>query len=554
MLINQTNEWQKLIAHSNEMRAIQMKNLFKKDSNRFNNFSIKFNDFLFDFSKNIITADTLKLLFNLANTAKLKEKISAMFSGEKINTTENRAVLHTALRNPDTNKKIIVDEENILPKINKVLDRIEVFVSNIHSGRHIGATRKKITDIVNIGIGGSDLGPAMVCEALQFYKVDGINSYFISNVDGTDVINTCKKLNPETTLFVIASKTFTTQETLTNANVAKQWLIEKYNCIVPNALRQEIISKHFVALSTNIMACSEFGIDANNVFPFWDWVGGRYSLWSAIGLSIALSIGMNNFRELLLGGYEMDCHFLNTNFENNIPVIMGLLGIWYNNFFGIHTHCVVPYDQYLRRFPAFLQQLDMESNGKSITKNGENVEYATGYVVWGEIGTNAQHSFFQLIHQGTQIIPIDFIAYVNNVNNDGNQHKILLSNLFAQAEALMIGKTGETVKNELLLSKKTNIEIEELLPHKVFAGNKPTNILLFDKLTPKSLGKLIALYEHKVFVQGSIWNINQFDQWGVELGKQLAKQILPELSSKLIIDTHDSSTNSLINYINKQII
>ena len=562
MLVSKTNEWKKLTAHKNEIEAVQMKNLFENNPKRFEEFSIIFNEILFDYSKNIITKETVELLLNLAEATNLKAKIEAMFISEKINSTENRAVLHTALRNQNKDAKILVDGEDIIPQIETVLEQMENFVEQIHSGKHLGATGKKITDVVNIGIGGSDLGPAMVVEALQFYAVEGINSHFVSNVDGTDIITTCKKLNPETTLFIVASKTFTTQETITNALAAKKWLTKKLGD------SKEIIGKHFVALSTNISACEDFGIDKKNIFQFWDWVGGRYSLWSAIGLSIALSVGMPNFRALLRGANEMDCHFRDTDFAKNIPILMALLGIWYNNFFGANTYCIVPYDQYLLRFPAFLQQLDMESNGKRITKDGEVVDYSTGAVIWGEIGTNAQHSFFQLIHQGTQIIPADFIAFVKNVstvgdisvsatsnkNNDDEQHKILLSNFFAQTEALMKGKNADEVFSELQKEGLSDDEIKQLLPHKIFTGNKPTNTIFIDKLTPKSLGMLIAMYEHKVFVQGAIWNVNQFDQWGVELGKQLAKKILPELNSKDTISTHDASTNGLINYYNSFIV
>ena len=483
-----------------------------------------------------------------------------MFNGEKINSTEQRAVLHTALRNQNKDAKIVVDGENIVPQIDAVLTQMENFVEQVHSGKHLGATGKKITDVVNIGIGGSDLGPAMVVEALQYYAIEGINSHFVSNVDGTDIITTCKKLNPETTLFIVASKTFTTQETITNALAAKKWFLNELansKGIDESAAKKmentnEIIGKHFVALSTNIKACEDFGIKKENVFQFWDWVGGRYSLWSAIGLSIALSVGMPNFRELLRGAFEMDCHFIETDFAKNIPILMALLGIWYNNFFAANTYCIVPYDQYLSKFPAFLQQLDMESNGKRITKNNEVVDYATGAVIWGEIGTNAQHSYFQLIHQGTQLIPADFIAFVQNVNDDGEQHKILLSNFFAQTEALMKGKNADEVIDELKKEGKTENEIEQLLPHKIFTGNKPTNTIFIEKLTPKTLGMLIAMYEHKVFVQGAIWDVNQFDQWGVELGKQLAKKILPELDSKDTVSTHDASTNGLINYFRRR--
>jgi len=555
MLISQTNEWQQLIEHKKEIEKKQIKELFDSTPKRFEEFSIVFQEILFDYSKNLLNNQTKNLLLKLAETTSLKTKIEAMFIGEKINTTEKRAVLHTALRYQG-NDKIVVDNEDVVPQIKIVLNKMRTFVDSVHNGKSLGATSKKFTDIVNIGIGGSDLGPAMVVNSLKFYAVEGINSHFVSNVDGTDIISTCAKLNPETTLFIVASKTFTTQETLANANTAKKWLTNKLGN------NPEVIAKHFVALSTNIKECETFGINKDNVFHFWDWVGGRYSLWSSIGLSIALSIGMNNFEQLLQGGYEMDCHFRNTEFDKNIPVMMALLGIWYINFFGSKTHCIVPYDQYLAKFPAFLQQLDMESNGKYVTKNNEQVEYSTGTVIWGEIGTNAQHSFFQLLHQGTQLIPIDFIAFANCLKGNENtkqfekeadeHHKILLSNFFAQTEALMKGKTKDEVLAELKKEGKSDEEITHLLPHKIFMGNKPTNTLLIEKLTPKTLGMLIALYEHKVFVQGSIWNVNQFDQWGVELGKQLAKNILPELNNNTDISSHDSSTNGLINYYKKE--
>jgi glucose-6-phosphate isomerase len=580
MLISKTEEWKNLAEHKNEIEKIEMLQLFNENPKRFDEFSIKFNEILFDYSKNILTEKTKKLLLKLAEKANLKEKIEEMFNGEKINSTENRAVLHTALRfqintkanEINKNAEIIVDGENIIPKIQQVLAKMFNFVDKIHSSEILSFSGKKFTDIVNIGIGGSDLGPAMVCEALKYYKIAGINSHFVSNVDGTDILSTCAKLNPETTLFIVASKTFTTQETLANANTAKKWILSEFENKFENnddfqQKKLQIISKHFVALSTNIPACKEFGINPENVFEFWDWVGGRYSLWAAIGLSIALSVGTENFKQLLKGGFEMDLHFRNAEFGENIPVIMALLGIWYSNFFAAKTHCVVPYDQFLSKFPAFLQQLDMESNGKHITKAGENVDFQTGSVIWGEIGTNAQHSFFQLLHQGTQLIPVDFIAFANylqgNNINDINKkieqfneeadehHKILLSNFFAQTEALMKGKNENEVLQELKKVGKSENEIKNLLPHKIFTGNKPTNTLLIDKLTPKTLGMLIALYEHKVFVQGAIWNVNQFDQWGVELGKQLAKSILPELNNDETISSHDNSTNGLINYYKK---
>ncbi|MCL2039371.1 MAG: glucose-6-phosphate isomerase [Bacteroidetes bacterium] len=541
MLISKTKEWSNLQAHCKQMQNVKMKELFNNDKERFAKFSLQFNNILFDYSKNIIDDSTIKLLLELAHSTNLKSKIKQMFTGKKINTTENRAVLHTALRNRNS-KPVVVDGEDIMPEINNVLDKMETFVEKIHDGEYLGATGKKITTIVNIGIGGSDLGPMMVCQALEYYKVKDINSYFVSNVDGADIANVLKKINPETSLFIIASKTFTTQETMANALAAKKFMVSKLGDSA------DIIAKHFVALSTNINECKKFGIDEKNIFTFWDWVGGRYSLWSSIGLSIALSIGMNNFEELLTGGYDMDKHFKNADFKNNIPVLMALLGIWYNNFFNAKTLAVIPYCHYLRRFPTFLQQMDMESNGKYITKGNEKVDYNTGPVIWGEAGTNAQHSFFQLIHQGTQMIPVDFISFIANLDGDAKQHNMLLSNFFAQTEALMKGKTEYEVRDELLKENKTEDEINHILPHKVFEGNKPSNTILIDKLTPYTLGMLIAMYEHKVFVQGAIWNVNQFDQWGVELGKQLAKNILSELNSDTTITTHDCSTNALINY------
>ena len=544
MLISQTKEWINIQEHFKYMQNVKMKELFNNDKNRFAKFSLQFNNILFDYSKNIIDDKTIELLLELAEVTNLKSKIQQMFTGKKINTTENRAVLHTALRN-QTGRSVVVDGENVMTQISVVLDKMDTFVDKIHSGKHLGSTEKKITDIINIGIGGSDLGPMMVSQALEYYKVENINSYFVSNVDGADIINICKKINPETSIFIIASKTFTTQETMANALAAKKFMTSKLGD------GAEVIAKHFVAISTNIDECKKFGIDEKNIFAFWDWVGGRYSLWSAIGLSIALSIGMDNFREILNGGNDMDEHFIDADFRQNIPVLMALIGIWYNNFFNAKTLAIIPYCHYLRRFPAFLQQLDMESNGKYITKNNEKVNHSTGPVIWGEAGTNAQHSFFQLIHQGTQMIPVDFISFINNLENDSEQHLMLLSNFFAQTEALMKGKTENQVKEELIKENKTENEINNILQHKVFEGNKPSNTILIDKLTPYTLGMLIAMYEHKVFVQGAIWNINQFDQWGVELGKQLAKNILHELNSDEIVKNHDSSTNGLINYYKK---
>lgn len=545
---NVFSDTQNLVKLNNHYEMIQtqkLRDLFEHDRSRFEKFSIKCGDLLFDYSKNLINEDTLPLLIELANKADLSEAIENMFTGEKINFTEKRAVLHTALRNKSDNP-VFVDGEDVMPLINAVKNKMKNFADKVHSGEWKGYTGKQIDTIVNIGIGGSDLGPAMVCEALKAYSVKGMNAYFVSNVDGTDIFQTLNKINPETTIFIIASKTFTTQETLTNANSAKSWFLDQ------TGVNSSDIEKHFIALSTNKTAVEQFGINPDNMFEFWDWVGGRYSLWSAIGMSIVLYLGYDNFEKLLTGAYEMDLHFRETDFSKNIPVIMALLGIWYQNFFGTKTHAVIPYEQYLNRFPEYLQQLDMESNGKSVNAVGNEVNHSTGSVVWGTAGTNSQHSFFQLIHQGTQIIPADFIAGVNSNNPVSNHQEILLSNFFAQTEALMKGKTSEEARKELEKSGLSSDEIEFLLPHKVFAGNKPTNSIMYKKLTPQVLGSLIAMYENKVFVQGVMWNLNSFDQWGVELGKQLAKQILPELQNDAIIQNHDSSTNGLINYYKKK--
>jgi len=539
----QTSSWKKLAAHYEKMKKVHMRTLFKEDPERFEKFHILFDEILFDYSKNIITEETMKLLFELANECRLKDSIELMFTGDKINETEKRAVLHIALRNR-TNTPIYVDGENVMPKVNRVLEQMKKFSNDVISGEWKGFTGKRITDIVNIGIGGSDLGPYMVTEALKPYKKPEIQVHFVSNVDGTHIAETLKKLNPETTLFIVSSKTFTTQETMTNAHTARKWFLSY-------ADDEKHIKKHFVAVSTNEKEVVKFGIDPQNMFVFWDWVGGRYSLWSAIGLSIASTVGFENFESLLEGAYEMDQHFKNTPFERNIPVIMGLLGIWYNNFFGAESYAILPYDQYLHRFPAYLQQGDMESNGKCVDRSGKRVDYQTGPIIWGEVGTNGQHAFFQLIHQGTKLIPADFIAFAISHNPVGDHHQKLLSNFFAQTEALMKGKTEEEVVNELSAMGKTPEEIERLKPYRVFEGNKPTNSILIKKLTPKNLGKLIAMYEHKIFVQGIIWNIFSFDQWGVELGKQLASKILPELADDNEVKSHDSSTNGLINTYKK---
>ncbi|HPP39017.1 MAG TPA: glucose-6-phosphate isomerase, partial [Candidatus Kapabacteria bacterium] len=508
MPITQTDEWKALENHYSAMSKIHLRDLFASDSNRFGKYSIRLKDLLFDYSKNIITDETLDLLLKLASRANLKENIEAMFSGEKINFTENRAVLHVALRN-FSDEPIYVDGQDVMPGVRSVLHHIKEFTEAVRSGAWLGLTGKRITDVVNIGIGGSDLGPAMVSTALKPFSGNVLRVHYVSNVDSTDIVETLKKLDPETTLFIIASKTFTTQETLTNANTAKNWFLK--HC----GAREKDIEKHFVALSTNEKACVEFGINPNNMFHFWDWVGGRYSLWSAIGLSCALYVGYDNFEKLLRGAFEIDCHFRNEPFERNIPVLMALLGIWYNNFFDAESYAIIPYDQYLVRFPEFLQQLDMESNGKYINRQGQKVSYKTGPIIWGTIGTNSQHSFFQLLHQGTRLVPADFIAAINSPNEIGEHRPILLANFFAQTEALMKGKTRDEALLELRQQFKDEDEIQKLLPHKVFEGNRPTNTILLDELSPTSLGKLIALYEHKVFVQGVIWNVNSFDQWGV---------------------------------------
>ena len=526
-----TPSWQALQQHKNLFENVQMKDLFFNDAERFDKFSIKMDDILFDYSKNIITENTLEILLELANDCKLKEAMEAMFTGEKINGTENRAVLHTALRN-FSGKPVFTDDLDVMPAIKLVQEQMKSFCAAIHSGDWKGYTGKKIKYIVNIGIGGSDLGPVMVTEALKPYWVDGIETYFVSNVDGTHIIETLKKVNAEETLFLIASKTFTTQETMTNAHTAREWFLQ-------NAVDEKQVAKHFAALSTNDKEVIRFGIDPKNMFVFWDWVGGRYSLWSAIGLSISLTIGYENFEQLLKGAHATDVHFRETAFEKNIPVIMALIGIWYGNFFGTRTEAILPYDQYMHRFAAYFQQGNMESNGKYVDRNGEKATYATGPVIWGEPGTNGQHAFYQLIHQGTQIIPCDFIGAAISHNPTGDHHPKLMSNFFAQTEALMNGTSPS-------LSAATETSTS-LSPYRVFEGNRPTNSILIKQITPFTLGQLIALYEHKIFVQGVIWNIYSFDQWGVELGKVLANKILPELEQDETVDTHDSSTNALIN-------
>ena len=534
-----TNSWKKLEGHYKIIKNVHMKDLFGKDPERFKKLSIRFNDILVDYSKNIITVETLKLLLGLAHETGLKDSIDKMFSGDRINETENRPVLHVALRNRK-NAPIYVDGRDVMPEVNAVLEKMKDFSNRIISGEWKGFTGKKVTDIVNIGIGGSDLGPVMVTESLKPYAKEGLSVHFVSNIDGTHIKETLKGLDPSTTLFMIASKTFTTQETMTNAFSARDWFLA-------SAKDSTHIAGHFVAISTNEKEVEAFGIDKNNMFRFWDWVGGRYSLWSAIGLSIACYIGYDNFVELLQGAFEMDRHFSEVPFEENIPVILALIGIWYNNFMGAQSEVILPYDQYMHRFPAYFQQGNMESNGKSADRNGQKTEYQTGPIIWGEPGTNGQHAFYQLIHQGTKLIPADFLAPAISHNPIGEHHNILLSNFFAQTEALLNGKTEQEVVDELKTNGKSEDEIQRLLPYKVFEGNQPTNSILFKKLTPRVLGSLIAMYEHKIFVQGVIWNIFSFDQWGVELGKQLAKKVLPELTDKSANVSHDSSTKGLIN-------
>jgi glucose-6-phosphate isomerase len=532
--------WLALQAHQLTIAETHMRDLFAADPKRFEKFSILFNDILFDFSKHRVTEESLRLLLNLAREMDVKGWTEKMFNGVAINFTENRSVLHTALRNR-SKRPVLVNGKNVMPDINEVLGRMRKFSNDVRNGEWKGFSGKTITDVVNIGIGGSDLGPAMVTEALLDYHRPNINFHFVSNIDSTQMFETNRHLNPETTLFIIASKTFTTQETMTNARSAREWFMSI-------AKDEGAIPRHFVAISTNTDEVIKFGISPELMFEFWDWVGGRYSMWSAIGLSIVIAIGMNRFEELLQGAHEMDEHFRNAPLEENLPVIMGMLGIWYNNFFGADTHAIIPYDQYLRRLPAYVRQLDMESNGKRVDREGKPVDYATGPIIWGELGSNGQHAFFQLIHQSERLIPADYIAMIENKHPIGEHQTILLANFFAQTEALMRGKNAQEVTEELKAAGLNDEQIKQLLPHKIFPGNKPSNSIVLQNLDPKTLGSLIAFYEHKVFVQGIIWNINSFDQWGVELGKQLAKVIQPELSGSNEVISHDSSTNSLINH------
>ena len=532
---SQTAAWQQIQSHFEKMQATSMKDLFASDANRAEKFHIQWNDFLVDYSKNIINQETLDLLLNLANEVELKQAISSYFQGDLINQTENRAVLHTALRAKES-ANILVDGVNVMPEVYSVKNKIKNFSNEVISGNKKGFTGKPFTDIVNIGIGGSDLGPAMIVEALQFYK-NHLNVHFVSNVDGDHVNEVIKKLNPETTLFVVVSKTFTTQETLSNAETIRSWFLQSAS--------QDDVAKHFVAVSTNIQKVTEFGINPDNVFPMWDWVGGRFSLWSAVGLSISLAVGFDNFDKLLKGANEMDEHFKNESFDKNIPVILALLSIWYNNFFGAESEALIPYTQYLQKLAPYLQQGIMESNGKSIGRDGKPVNYQTGTIIWGEPGTNSQHAFFQLIHQGTKLIPTDFIGFKQSLYGNKDHHDKLMSNFFAQTEALLMGKTEAQVKAEFEKQGISGEKADFLLPFKVFSGNKPTNTILVNKLTPESLGALVAMYEHKIFVQGIIWNIFSYDQWGVELGKQLANSILDEIESKEV-KNHDSSTSFLL--------
>jgi glucose-6-phosphate isomerase len=536
---NRTEAWRALLAHHREIAGVHVRTLFEVDPDRFERFSLRLDDILFDYSKHRITDETMRLLVGLAAAMDVPRWIERMFSGERINVTEDRAVLHVALRS-GSDRPIVVDGEDVTPMVGAVLAKMRAFSSAVRQGSFRGHTGQRITDVVSIGIGGSDLGPVMVTEALRPYWQDGLQAHFVSNVDGTHLVETLRRLDPASTLFVVASKTFTTQETLTNARSARAWLVDAMGT-------ESAVARHFVALSTNGEAVRAFGIDPANMFEFWDWVGGRFSLWSAIGLPIALVVGMDRFEDLLAGARDVDEHFRSAPLPENIPVVMALLGIWYANFFGAGSHAILPYDQYLHRFAAYFQQGDMESNGKSVDRQGRRIRgYTTGPIVWGEPGTNGQHAFFQLLHQGTHLVPADFLAPVKSQNPIADHHRILLANFFAQTEALMRGKTAEEARSELEKTGMAPERIEALVQHRTFEGNRPTSSFVFEKLTPRTLGRLIALYEHKIFVQGIVWDVNSFDQWGVELGKQLAKAILPELEGKGAVSTHDASTNGLI--------
>jgi glucose-6-phosphate isomerase len=533
--------WRALERHAEAMAAAHLRDLFAADGDRFARFSLRLDDLLLDYAKNRVTDETMGLLFDLARAAELEHCRTRMFAGDRINVTENRAVLHIALRNR-SNRPIVVDGRDVMPAVNAVLDKMRAFSEQVRSAAWRGHTGAAVTDIVNIGIGGSDLGPCMVCEALKPYQRPDLRPHFVSNVDGAQLHDTLAPLDPAHTLFVVASKTFTTQETMTNAASARAWLVERLG-------DEAAVAKHFVAVSTNAQAVATFGIRTENMFEFWDWVGGRYSLWSAIGLPIALAVGFARFAELLAGAHAMDEHFRTTPLERNMPVILALLGIWYRDFLGACSHAVLPYSQHLHRLPAYLQQADMESNGKSVRRDGARVDYATGPIVWGEPGTNGQHAFYQLLHQGTELVPADFLAAAESLTPLGDHHDKLLANFFAQTEALAFGKTADQARGELESEGLSGGALAALVPHKVFEGNRPTNSILFRRLDPATLGKLIALYEHKIFTQGVLWNINSFDQWGVELGKQLAKVILPQLADPEPVSSHDSSTNGLINHM-----
>jgi glucose-6-phosphate isomerase len=533
--------WQALGRHAGAMASVHLRELFANDPERFARLSLRSDDLLLDFSKNRITDETLRLLLDLARQADVAGWRDRMFAGDRINTTEQRAVLHTALRNR-SNRPVAVDGKDVIPAVNAVLAQMRDFSGRVREGAWRGHAGQTITDVVNLGIGGSDLGPLMVCEALRPYQRSDLRPHFVSNVDGAHLVHTLEGLDPARTLFVVASKTFTTQETMTNAASARAWLVERLG-------DERAVGRHFVAVSTNAQAVAAFGIDPANMFVFWDWVGGRYSLWSAIGLPIALAVGFERFEELLAGGHAMDEHFRSAPLERNLPVILALLGVWYRNFLGAESHAVLPYDQHLHRLPAYLQQADMESNGKSVRRDGIPVDYATGPIIWGEPGTNGQHAFYQLVHQGTALIPADFLAAAESLTPLGDHHDKLLANFFAQPEALAFGKTALQAQAELERERLTGAALAALLPHKVFPGNRPSNAILYRRLDPATLGRLIALYEHKIFIQGVLWNINSFDQWGVELGKQLAKAILPELAHATPIASHDSSTNGLINHL-----
>jgi len=540
MALLELPSWKALSEHWQGVRDVHMRDLFDSDPLRFEKFSLKFNDILLDFSKNRITEETVSLLAELARESDLEEWIEKMFSGDLINHTEKRAALHTALRNRN-DKPIHVEGKDVMPSIRRVLDKMESISDTIRNGAWKGFSGRNIIDVVNLGVGGSDLGPVMVTEALHPYGKSGLRVHFVSNVDPSHICDTLRTLNPETTLFIVSSKSFTTQDTLENAKTARDWLLE-------TARDQDAVAKHFIAVAANTDAAKEFGIEEDNILEMWDWVGGRYSLWSSIGISIAIYIGMDRFKALLEGAFEMDEHFRTAPFEENLPVIMALLGIWYNNFFNADTYAVLPYDQHLHRFPAFLQQVDMESNGKSVTRSGSFTDYSTGPILWGELGITGQHAFYQSLHQGTKLVPTDFMVPVESLNPVGQHHTILLSNFFAQTQALTQGRTEEEARKELERQGLPKDEIERLLPYKVFKGNKPSNTILFRALTPRTLGSLIAMYEHKIFVQGVIWEINSFDQMGVELGKQLADTIFKQLSERKPVDSHDVSTNGLINY------